>query len=270
MDNFSEKKHVLVVSKEPRVLAEIKMELMKDYEVSIAATSTAVISILKTQKTAVILIHIGENRENSFSLYGEISDVAKGMKVPVIFLAEKGNDDDETTAFMKGAVDYTVRRRGTINALHSRINLRIHANESEKSITNEPIPAEKVILVVDDVELNREVVRVMLADVSSLILDFAVDGQDAVEKFIKKPNRYSLILMDIQMPIMSGTEATMKIRSSNHERGQEIPIVAMTAGVSDDEVAQYFSSGMNDYIQKPMDYARLLDLITEYCWTKHL
>jgi len=71
------------------------------------------------------------------------------------------------------------------------------------------------------------------------------------------------------MPIMSGTEATMKIRSLNHEWAQEIPIVAMTAGVSEEEVAQYLSSGMNDYIQKPMDYARLLDLITEYCWAKH-
>ena len=273
MNGICERKHVVVVSSEPRVLAEIKMELMDNFEVSIAASSDAVLFVLETIPTAAILVYIGENHEESFQLYEGISEAAKHNAIPVIFLAERGNDEDETRAFELGAVDYTVRRKATLNALNSRINLRIHASQiilrkqdmEDQEIANHMIE-DKIILIVDDVKLNRDLIESMLMDVRGLVLEFAENGQDAYLRFVEEPERYSMIIMDIQMPVLRGDEAARLIRSYDHARARVIPIVALTADTADVETAKYFSSGMDDYLPKPMDYAQLINMVTEYCF----
>jgi len=219
--NSSRKKHVLIVSGEPRILAEIKTELMAYFNISIAATSELALNALKMNEVAAVVICIGESREKAFSVFNGIFDSVKSKNIPIIFLAEKGNDDDETTAFAIGAVDYPTRRRGTINALSSRIHLRIHASEYQRrvlageitsdsfdDVAPETILIGKTILVVEDIELNREIIAEMLSHIKGLTVNLARDGKEAVEKFKENPDLYSLILMDVQMPVMDGLEAT--------------------------------------------------------------
>ena len=271
-----EKKHILVVSSSPLALAEIKKGLMDSFEISIAATSSAALAALEQYETAAIIINIGETRENAFSVYADITVIEEYKNIPTLFLADKSSEDDEIEAFSIGAVDYSVRRPGTEKALISRINLRVRASENEKRIMTEKqtplsthadpetILAGKTILVVDDIALNRDLIAGTLGEINGLTLDFAADGEEAVGKYARTPGRYSLILMDVQMPVMSGTDAAKTIRSLNCVDSREIPIIALTAGVEEKETASYLEAGMNDFLEKPMEYDKLLSIVSKY------
>jgi len=271
-----EKKHILIISREPRVLAEIKAELMEYFDISIASTSAAAFTAMEMYEMSAIIIYICEMREMAFSIFAEIFDLAKIKKIPVKFLSEKGSDEDENTAFAMGAVDYSTRRRGTTKALIDRIKLRINAGEYEKKHFNnkvllsggnipEAILFDKTILVADDVELNRDIISATLSDVKGLTLEFAANGKEVVEKFSKDPNLYSLILIDINMPVMNGLEATKTIRRLACENAREIPIIATTADVNEKSIKLCLEAGMNDYIEKPVSYEKILAVAAEHC-----
>jgi len=257
-------------------LAEVKQELRGYFSVGIAGSSEATISSLEVTDTAAVVVCIGDNRKEAFSLFTSIFESVKSRHIPVIFLAEKGNDDDETAAFEMGAVDYSARRHGTAEALVKRIRLRIKANEVERMMniekqtnshtdTPKSFLEGKTILVAEDVELNRDILGAMLSEVNGLVLEFALNGKEALDKFSEDPGRYTLILMDIQMPVMDGLDATRAIRSIKSEYSKEIPIIALTAGVQDEEIALCLKAGMNDFIEKPFDFNNLLAVISEHC-----
>ena len=103
------------------------------------------------------------------------------------------------------------------------------------------------VLVVEDVEMSRDYIEEMFLVSFSLICDTAVNGKEAVEKV--KNNSYDLIFMDIRMPIMNGYEATREIRKLN----KEIPIICMSADVYEKDKEAAKNSGMNHFIEKPLD-----------------
>jgi len=273
-----EKKHVLVISGDPQILAEIKMELMPHFHVSMSAASSSALNALEAYTIAAIVICIGDNSATAFADFHDIFEIAKNAHIPILFIAEKGNDDDETKAFAVGAVDYSARRRGTVDALVSRINLRINASEHERllmsgesfSPTPDEISAEealegKTFLIVDDVNLNRELIKAMLSGIKGLTVEEAHDGREAFEMFKNEPEKFSLILMDIQMPVMDGLEATMAIRELNSIHSQNVPIIALTAASLESEVKECIEAGMNDFIVKPMAYDDLIVMAAEHC-----
>ena len=275
--NPVEKKHIVVVCGEPRVLAEIKMGLMEYFDVSIAAASHAAIAALEIYKAVAVVIYIGENRNKSFEEFGIISEFVKDKSVPVMFLAETDAETDENYALESGAADYIIRRKETSKALISRINQQVRAYENEKrliqeksfpqvkSITPEEVLFNKTILIADDIELNKEIIAGMLSGIDGLNIEFADNGSDAVEKFRKTPGIYSLIFMDVLMPVMDGLEATKAIRNLNCENSRGIPIIALSASVEENEITSCLESGMNDFIEKPMSYDRLIATVSKYC-----
>ncbi|MCL2807187.1 MAG: ATP-binding protein [Coriobacteriia bacterium] len=107
------------------------------------------------------------------------------------------------------------------------------------------------VLIAEDVEINREIIEAVLVE-KGFSIDFAGNGKEAVTLFCEQPKRYSLILMDIQMPEMDGFEATRTIRSSGCLGAQTIPIVAMTANVFKEDIEKCFEAGMNDHLGKPL------------------
>ena len=119
----------------------------------------------------------------------------------------------------------------------------------------------KKILLTEDNELNREIAVELLKE-EGFILDTAEDGTIAVEKMrTAKPDQYDLILMDIQMPIMDGYEATRKIRKLKNPETANIPIIAMTANAFEEDRQKALEAGMNEHVSKPIDLARLLEAV---------
>jgi CheY-like chemotaxis protein len=118
--------------------------------------------------------------------------------------------------------------------------------------------AGRRILVVDDVEINREIIFALLED-SGALLDGAEDGAAAVEKIHQTP--CDLVLMDLHMPGMDGFEAARRIRDSGLPGARTLPIIAVTADTGGDVVSRCIQAGMNGHIGKPIDQDRLISAI---------
>jgi CheY-like chemotaxis protein len=123
--------------------------------------------------------------------------------------------------------------------------------------------AGKKLLIVEDVEINREILIAMLED-TEISIDCAVNGLDAVEKIAASPDMFDVVLMDVQMPKMDGHEATRQIRVLTAQRLTRLPIIAMTAHVFKSDVEECLAAGMDDHIGKPIDSSKLIDSLEKW------
>jgi len=119
------------------------------------------------------------------------------------------------------------------------------------------------ILLAEDVELNREIVELTLAE-TGVNLVSAENGKEAVEKFSAAADKFDLILMDVQMPVMDGLSATRQIRAMDSPYAQKIPIIAMTANAFREDIDTCISAGMNEHIAKPIDMAVFIKTLDKY------
>jgi len=115
------------------------------------------------------------------------------------------------------------------------------------------------ILLVDDNQMNRGIIHGMLEQ-NGILVDDAENGAQAVQIYQADPERYELIFMDIQMPIMDGYEATRLIR----QQDAEVPIVALTADALVSDVEKTRSYGMNEHLNKPIDVNKLFSVLLRY------
>ncbi|MCL2183703.1 MAG: response regulator [Chitinispirillia bacterium] len=122
---------------------------------------------------------------------------------------------------------------------------------------------ERHVLLAEDVQVNRELIAAFFEG-SGVKFKFAANGQEACELFEANPNAYSMILMDIQMPVMDGHDAAIRIRENESEWAKQIPIIAMTAADQKDDLDRSFDAGMDDHVTKPVDMDALQNKIFEY------
>ena len=122
----------------------------------------------------------------------------------------------------------------------------------------------KRVLVVDDVELNREIAAAVITD-AGLLVETAENGQAAVEMLTAKGEGYfDLVLMDVMMPVMDGYQATMEIRRLNNRKLADIPIIAMTANAFEEDRLAALEAGMNDHLAKPIQIEKLYEMMKKY------
>lgn len=122
----------------------------------------------------------------------------------------------------------------------------------------------KKILLVEDNELNQEIATEILKE-AGFCVEVAEDGSIAVEKMAAATaGQYDLILMDIQMPIMNGYEATRQIRAMDSAYCREIPILAMTANAFEEDRTLAIEAGMNGYLTKPIDVEKMMKTIASF------
>jgi hemerythrin-like metal-binding protein len=119
------------------------------------------------------------------------------------------------------------------------------------------------LLLAEDLDINAEIVMALL-EPTGITLDVARNGVEAVELFKRNPGSYDLILMDMQMPIMDGLEATRRLRALELEAARTVPIVAMTANVFTEDIERCLEAGMNDHLGKPLEYNTLITLLRSY------
>ena len=119
------------------------------------------------------------------------------------------------------------------------------------------------ILVAEDNEINAEILCELL-DMSGATCEVCENGRMAVGAFEQsEPGDYQLILMDVQMPVMNGYEATRAIRKLGHPSAQSIPIVAMTANAFAEDIRDALEAGMDAHVAKPVDMAVLKQAVRE-------
>jgi len=118
------------------------------------------------------------------------------------------------------------------------------------------------ILVTDDAQLNRLIAEKALKN-RGVMVTLASNGAEALECLRAHPQAFDLVLMDVQMPVMDGLEATRRIR---RELGlTRLPIIALTAGVLAEEQQAARDAGVTDFMGKPMDLNQLAEMIWKYC-----
>jgi len=123
--------------------------------------------------------------------------------------------------------------------------------------------AERHILLVEDVEINQEIVLALL-EPTQIKIDCAINGLEAVRMFREAPDKYDMILMDVQMPEMDGYEATRRIRALDAPQAKTVKIIAMTANVFRDDIEKCQEVGMNSHIGKPLNFEEVVEKLLKF------
>jgi signal transduction histidine kinase len=119
----------------------------------------------------------------------------------------------------------------------------------------------KKILLAEDIEINRLIICELLSPTGPVINEVE-NGRQAVDRFTASPEGYyDLIMMDIQMPVLDGYEATKEIRALTRADAKTVPIIAMTANAYKEDVEQALAAGMNGHVAKPIDKDALMETI---------
>ncbi len=122
----------------------------------------------------------------------------------------------------------------------------------------------KKMLLVDDVELNRVIVRAMLEE-TGIAIDEAADGHEALERFkASEEHGYDVILMDVQMPQMDGYQAAAAIRAMDRPDAESVVIIALTANAFKEDIDKAMESGMNAHLAKPVELDTLRGTLTRF------
>lgn len=128
---------------------------------------------------------------------------------------------------------------------------------------NESYSDQKLLLIVEDNPVNRDLFFLQLRHFG-VKTQFATNGKEAVELVRADPDAFTLILMDLQMPVMDGITATQLIRQHEDNTNRHITIVAFTANDSAGIQNQCFAAGMDDFFNKPSTLAKISDILSKW------
>ena len=185
-----------------------------------------------------------------------------GDETPIIILTAYDWSDIEEEARKAGVTAFCSKPiflSELREILESPFTMQSMNSEKQNTVSFEG----KKLLLVEDNELNQEIAVEILQE-TGFVMDVADDGAAAVEKLKgAEPGQYDLILMDIQMTILNGYEATKQIRALDQPGISDIPIIAMTANAFDEDKKAALAAGMNGHIAKPIDVPKLMELLTE-------
>lgn len=133
------------------------------------------------------------------------------------------------------------------------------------AIENSPSEfADMTVLLCEDHPLNAKIAQKLLEN-RGFTVDVAENGQIGLDKYLHAPDGfYSVILMDIRMPVMDGLEASLSIRQSTKKDSRTIPIIAVTANAFEDEILQTKKAGMNTCVSKPIHPDTLYQVLRQY------
>lgn len=203
-------------------------------------------------------------RERTSTVSG-IQGTGLGMAITKSIIDLMGGTIEVNTAPGKGT-EFVIRLMlKTIRDENEKTREKISTGEnfSQKKSAEPTDFSEMRLLLVDDMDVNREI-AVMLLQGFGFTVDVAVNGKDAVEKIAaSEPGYYRAVLMDIQMPVMDGYDATRAIRGLANAKLAHIPVVAMTANAFSEDVKKAQDAGMNGHIAKPIDPNVLKATLTE-------
>ncbi len=190
---------------------------------------------------------------------------AVGEEAPIIILTAYDWTDIEEDAKEAGVTAFCAKPL-FMSDLKSALLAANNLSDKEDKVAAWTLAdfSGKRILLVEDIELNREIAEVILTETGFLV-ETAPDGTDAVAMVRdSEENYYDAVLMDVQMPIMNGYEATRTIRNLPRKDVKDLPIIAMTANALEEDKEAALKNGMNAHIAKPLDVDVFIDMLGRY------
>lgn len=228
-------------------------------------------------KEAVLRVKLAEEQNDTYAVYiidwlmpdmNGVEVVRRirsiiGENAPIIILTAYDWSDIEEEARSAGVTAFCSKPI-FLSELREILESPFTVPDTQETVLEQAKPFQgKKILLVEDNELNQEIAVEILRE-TGFDMDVADDGVVAVEKIkAAKPGQYDLVLMDIQMPVMDGFEATKQIRALENAELANIPIIAMTANAFEEDKKAALDAGMNGHIPKPIDVPKLLELLKE-------
>ena len=185
-----------------------------------------------------------------------------GPNAPIIMLSAYDWGEIEKEAREAGVTEFISKPLFPSDL--RRILLKVSGQEKKEEKEEEKVDfSGRRILLVEDNMMNREIATEYLQDFGFLV-ESAENGKEACEILEKsEPGYYDVVLMDIQMPIMNGYEATKTIRKFKNKQIANIPILAMTANAFEEDKKAAKEAGMNGHLAKPIDVPKLIEALKE-------
>jgi PAS domain S-box-containing protein len=237
-----------------------------------------------------ITAQLQSKSQHSLTLRFSVSDTGIGIpaeKLEMIFSPFSQADGSTTRNFGGTGLGLTISKKivelmgGSIwiesrpsvgsvfhfNISVGMVNAETAGNKPTKLAASHIVPfgttKKPSLLLVEDNLVNQKLAKMILEKMGCTV-DLAANGQIAVDKISADPSKFDLVLMDCQMPVLSGFDATREIRKREEGTTRHIPIVAMTANVMEGDEMQCRNLGMDDYVAKPIDRAHLRNVLGRF------
>lgn len=261
-------KNILIIERESAA-ADLFMNYLNEAEAKcevVASASDAVSAITEAEFSgkSYQAVIIGQQLAEGDSVFGIGSYLHRSYPELVLVLCSLANwEEIEYQANRNGIHHFIPRpffRKSLINSLSSALD----GKDDETGNTSAyPNLTGKHILLVEDNLINREIAKELLT-VTHAEVETAENGKEAVEKFTASDEYwYSMILMDIQMPVMNGYQAAEAIRAEDRSDAMTVPIFAMTANTFAEDIARARAAGMNGHLAKPIDINALMHTLRQ-------
>lgn len=243
---------ILLISDEEHLICNMKASLRESAtQLYVVPDEKEAIAYLEKESPDIILL-TGYLKKKELR---ETTDIFrnKGKKEVLIFCVDYIQEDTAWDIQKESGIDGIISRPFFLSNLVHAITRTDAALEME----NNTILSGKRFLCAEDNELNAEILKEILEMYGASCTIYS-NGKEIVQAFKSvKPGDYDAILMDVQMPVMNGLEATRAIRNSDNPLGKEMLIIAMTANAFSEDVQHCISAGMDAHIAKPIDIAIL-------------
>ncbi len=266
-----------------RILAaDTDPEVCRSIHTLMSGTGISVDTALSGQKALDMARHSGDGRPGYQAVLLDFNladmdggDMMKKLRevipvtVPILLLTSCDGKDEQTEASPMENVGFLAKPFFVSAFKEALISLRpAQDNSKTKTEDDKTVISGLHFLVAEDNDINAEILSELL-DMEGAACEIEGDGQKVLERFERaREGEFDAILMDVQMPVMNGYEASRKIRSLNRPDAKSIPIIAMTANAFAEDVKDALNAGMNAHVAKPIDMDILKKTIREYITTK--
>ncbi|MFD0976442.1 HAMP domain-containing protein [Salinimicrobium gaetbulicola] len=270
MDEFhsSRIKELLIITGDESSLNEIKSVLdNKEVKIYSVASGKDAIAILKSKDFDCIVLHRELSDISAFELLKKLRSGKNATRGPIVVYVENEFSKAEMKSLDKISEDLLIIRATSPKQLLDKVSLFLHSDEDKltarqkKILTDlhhpKQILKDKKILVVDDDSRNSYALSKSLSD-SGMEIIVAENGKIAIEK-LEQEKDIDIVLMDVMMPVMNGYEATTEIRK--YKAYKDLPIISLTAKAMPEDKAKSLEAGANDYLTKPVNIDKLLDML---------
>ncbi len=212
-----------------------------------------------------VLVDHTLSRTDGLQVIEKIRSTKELGDVKILLMSDLYNVAEQSGEISAASVDAVLLKPFTQATVLTALKTAIGEQVADQRGDQEPKIVEALegarVLLVEDDEINQQVAREVL-EKAGLNVEIVTNGQDAIKR-VKSSNRqsqpYDVVLMDLQMPVMGGLEATRKMRLD--AKNKSLPIVAMTAHTMAEEIDRCLEAGMNDHVAKPIEPDKLFAVL---------